>query len=584
MKRRNWQVITLVVLLVMAMLTAPIAASPGQGVEREDYLVGFHGTPNKGLLERLGGDVYAEFDFVKAMAVRLPPQAAVALEKNPMIAYVEPDAEVYALEQTVPWGIDRVFGEETYSFGTWNNSRGEGIGVAVLDTGIDSTHEDLVVAGGRRFYIQGLWLREDNQYQDKHGHGTHVAGTIAGLDNGLGVVGVAPSADLYAVKVLTDSGSGSTSAIIAGIDWVIKNSKTNNIRIINMSLGSGTYSETFKNACDKAFLEGVLVVSSAGNSGNEAGTGDTVGYPAKYASVIAVAASDINNNRAYFSSTGQDVELIAPGVSVLSTVPGNQYASYSGTSMASPHVAGVAALVWGADSSLSNDEVRAILKSNTQNLGLPFNHQGYGLVRADLAVAAAGGGTEPVVEHTITATAGAGGTISPEGEVKVTEGNNQNFTISPSAGYEIDDVKVDGVSVGKVTTYTFDNVRADHTIEATFAKITVNPPDDPVLEGVTILEPADGTSFKYNAWVNILVKTLGGVDQPVANAAVTVIIENPDGAIVGIYTGNTSADGTFTASYRVANKSPTGDYTISATAFKEGLEQNDSVVFKVIGR
>lgn len=570
---------TLAVLMLVTMLTAPITAAPGQGVERVDYLVGFHGSPNRGLVERFGGEVYAEFDYVKAMAVRLPSQAAEALEKNPMIAYVEPDAEVFALAQTVPWGIDRVFGSEAFSFPTWSKSTGEGIGVAVLDTGIDSSHEDLVVKGGRRFYIQGLRLREDDQYQDKHGHGTHVAGTVAALNNNLGVVGVAPSADLYAVKVLTDSGSGSTSAIIAGIDWVINNAVSKNIRIINMSLGSSVYSQTFKNACDKAFQHGILVVSSAGNSGNDAGTGDTVGYPAKYPSVVAVAASDIDDQRAIFSSTGPDVELMAPGVSVLSTLPGDQYATYSGTSMASPHVAGVAALVWAADTNLTNADVRAILNANTEDLKLPTNHQGNGLVRADLAVAATGGGTGPT-KFTIKATAGEGGVISPHGDVMVTEGADQTFIITSGTGYNISDVIVDGESMGSIESYTFTNVQKDHTIAATFVEKT----NGLTALHVFMIEPVSNATYKYNAWVNIMVKTTDQNDQPVANAAVTVTLKDPNGEIVGTYTGSTGTDGIFNASYRVPNKSPIGDYTISATAFKEGIEQVDSVIFKVIGR
>jgi subtilisin len=151
-------------------------------------------------------------------------------------------------------------------------------------------------------------------YEDDHGHGTHVAGSVAALDNSSGVVGVAPQVALYAVKVLAADGSGSVSAIAAGIDWAVQNG----IPIINMSLGSSTSSQTLKNACDNAYAAGHLVVSSAGNEGE--GT-NTVGYPAQYESVIAVAASNINDQRASFSSTGPAVELIAPGEDILSTIP-----------------------------------------------------------------------------------------------------------------------------------------------------------------------------------------------------------------------------------------------------------------------
>jgi len=153
--------------------------------------------------------------------------------------------------------------------------------------------------------------------------------------------------------------------------------------------------QSLEDACNAAYEAGILIVAAAGNSGNKPGNRDTVEYPGGYASVIAVAASDSSDARASFSSTGPDVELIAPGVSILSSIPGGGYAYYSGTSMASPHVAGVAALVLAANSSLTTVEVRSILQQTAENLGLKQEHQGYGLVRADLAVQAASGTTPP---------------------------------------------------------------------------------------------------------------------------------------------------------------------------------------------
>ncbi len=361
--------------------------------EKSNYLIGFAGTQtrntNLGLVRAFGGEVYAQFSIVDAVAAQMTPQQALALAKNPHVSYVELDAEMHALEQIVPWGIDRVLGGEASRLSTWDKSTGNGVGVAVLDTGI-SQHEDLAIKDGIRFYVQGIFLRSDSNYNDGNGHGTHVAGTIAAANNSVGVVGVAPAADLYAVKVLGDNGSGSISAIVAGIEWAYN--RSNYIKIINMSLGSSSPSTTLEGACNAAYAKGMLVVSSAGNSGNEAGTGDNVGYPAKYASVIAVAASNADGARAYFSSTGPAVELIAPGVNVLSTIPGG-YAAYNGTSMASPHVAGVAALVWGAKPTLSNEELRSALQTTAVSLGLDQTQQGYGLVRGDLAVTKVLGGT-----------------------------------------------------------------------------------------------------------------------------------------------------------------------------------------------
>lgn len=268
---------------------------------------------------------------------------------------------MFAHSQTVPWGIDRVFGGEQNRLLTWEISeKGLGIKVAILDTGIDEKHEDLTVAGGTTAVDDTQWG------SDGSGHGTHVAGTVAALDNNLGVVGVAPNVALYAVKVLSDGGSGSVSSVVGGIKWAVGQG----IPVLNMSLGSGTSSQTLKDACDAAFDAGHLLVAAAGNSGNPAGRGDNVGYPAAYESVIAVAASDDNDRRASFSSTGPAVELIAPGVSVLSTLPGDSYDTYNGTSMASPHVAGAAALAWAVNLDLTNAGIREILQDTAEDLGL----------------------------------------------------------------------------------------------------------------------------------------------------------------------------------------------------------------------
>ena len=303
----------LIVGIILALVTglvgpASLAAAPP---DRVDFLIGFHEAPygsGQALVRSFGGEIYREFTIVNVIAARMTPRAADALARNPAVAYVEVDGPVYAIDQTVPWGIDRVFGAETYSFDTWNESTGSGIGVAVLDTGICENHEDLTVLGGTNTIDGTHWG------SDGYGHGTHVAGTIAALDNAVGVVGVAPSAMLYAVKVLDDTGSGTDSSVAAGIEWAVNN----NIPLLNMSLGSTRRSQTLKAACDNAYAAGHLLVSSAGNEGLGR---DTVTYPAKHDSVIAVSASDINDALAGFSSTGPTVELIAPGADILSTIP-----------------------------------------------------------------------------------------------------------------------------------------------------------------------------------------------------------------------------------------------------------------------
>jgi subtilisin len=565
-----------VMLLVMAganLLAAPLSPAP-EGVPspvngKIDVLIGFEGTPNPGLVRAFGGEIYAEFTIVDVIAARIPQQVTDALQKRSEVSYVELDKPMYTTGQSLPWGIQRVFEAETYSFPTWLESKGAAIKVAVLDTGIDGSHEDLPsLKGGANTIDSTHWG------SDGHGHGTHVAGTIAAADNSLGVIGVSPDIDLYAVKVLSDSGSGSTSTVIAGIEWAVNN----NIHIVNMSLGGGG-TTSLKDACDNAYEVGVLLVSSAGNSGNRRGTGDNVTYPAAYDSVIAVAASDSSDRRASFSSTGPAVELIAPGVSIESTLPGDKYGSYSGTSMASPHVAGVAALVWGANSGLSNIDVREILKTSAENLGLVSNHQGSGLVRADLAVAAVSSSDPGHVIYTITASAGEGGTITPSGEVKVAQGDDKTFTITPYDGYSINVLTVDGEAVDAPDgSYTFKDVQSNHTVSAAFE--LDNGAVLPSELYAKITSPASGTEYVWNSWVDITVNLIDQGGSPVSGAVVTVIVEG-----AGTYQGTTDANGNYTARHRVANRTAPGSYSITAVAEKNAIKSEaDLIYFKVTSR
>jgi subtilisin family serine protease len=568
-------------LIVLTMLLGS-SISLGLGAsEKVDVLIGFHNmserAQNRAMVRAFGGEIYAEFNLVDVIAARMTPQQAAALSKNPKIDYIEPDAEVHALEQIIPWGIDRVFGDESYSFPTWSTGKGAGIGVAVLDTGIDVDHEDLNVVGGRRFYLRGLTLRSDDQYNDVYGHGTHVAGTIAALDNDYGVVGVAPAVNLYAVKVLGDNGSGSTSAIIAGIEWV---RDQGNISIINMSLGSSLYSYAFDQACKNAYLDGILIVASAGNSGNDAGTGDTVGYPAKYDSVIAVAASDIYDDRAYFSSTGPDVDLIAPGVNIMSTVPDSQYEDgWSGTSMASPHVAGTAALVWAADPTMSNGEVWSILTTTAQDLSLPSEHQGKGLVRADLAVDEV---NAPVTPYTLTVgVVGSGSTSPAAGSYSYNAGSSIVLSATAADGHLFDKWVING---NEFTTNPMSvTMDSDITAVAYFKEDTVVPTTE---LSAAITSPAEYATFKWNALFYISVEVKDQNNAPVSGASVSIDVLDPNNSIVKRYTGVTDALGVFSAAHKVANKAPIGNYTIKASASLAGIDTvyAPPVIFYVSGK
>lgn len=231
----------------------------------------------------------------------------------------------------IPWGVQRVGAPLA-----WARTQGDGAAVAVIDTGIDATHPDLAgqVAGG----VNVTDPAHPDSWADDEGHGTHVAGTIAGKGAEGGLAGVAPRAKLYAVKVLDKDGNGNYSDVIAGIEWAMDHG----IKIANMSLGADEGSEPLHRAVQAALQKGMLIVAAAGN------TGGAVGYPGAYPETVAVSAADSSDHVAPFSSRGPEVSYIAPGVDILSTKMGGGTLTLSGTSMASPHVAGMAALAYAA--------------------------------------------------------------------------------------------------------------------------------------------------------------------------------------------------------------------------------------------
>lgn len=278
-----------------------------------------------------------------------------------------------AFKEEMPWGVARLnLGDLPYT--------GKGVKVAVLDTGIDTSHPDLrPVANAGISVIDGV-----RSSADDNGHGTHVAGTIGAQRNGYGVVGVAPGVQLYPVKVLDDKGSGKLSNLIAGMDWCVQNQ----IRIMNLSLSSSKENQTFRDAIIKARKAGITMVCAAGNSGPAP---NTIGYPARYLETVSVAAMDENNAVADFSSRGREVALIAPGVNIMSTWPRRRFRSNSGTSMASPHVTGVVALMLEADPSLTPSDIKAVLQATAIRLkDASSDAQGAGFVNASAAVSKVG--------------------------------------------------------------------------------------------------------------------------------------------------------------------------------------------------
>jgi type VII secretion-associated serine protease mycosin len=266
--------------------------------------------------------------------------------------------------------------------------QGQGIKVAVIDTGVDLDHPDLqanIVSG--KSFVSGVSSPDDDQ-----GHGTHVAGIVAAVNNNGGVIGVAPKASIMPVKVLNSQGSGSIFAVADGIEWAANNGA----KVINLSLASIGNSSTLKAAVDYAYNKGILVVAAGGNCGdanylfNGCTSQDQILYPGDYANVVAVASTTSSDSQSSFSNQGSYIDIAAPGSFIFSTYASGGYNTLSGTSMAAPHVAGLAALIWSQDSSLTNQQVWAQIRNTAQDLGASgWDPQfGYGRINAAAALGA----------------------------------------------------------------------------------------------------------------------------------------------------------------------------------------------------
>ncbi|CAM4503577.1 S8 family peptidase [Paenibacillus endophyticus] len=311
-----------------------------------------------------------------------------ALTRNPLIALVEKDMKIRAhgiperkararfsslplltpatSPALVEWNIRRIQAPQA-----WETTRGKSIKVAVLDTGI-ANHPDLRIAGGVNTINGG-------SYADDNGHGTHVAGIVAAVNKGGKVIGTAPEVNLYAVKALNKDGEGFVSDIIEGIYWCIDNK----MNVINMSFGvlGSDSSATLHTAIKKAAKCGIIIVASAGNSGKSSGKIDE---PASFSETIAVAASTKGNRIATFSSRGAGIGITAPGENILSTWLDGSYKKLSGTSMASPHVAGGAALLLAGKPGVTPLLVKKKLKNRAAKLnGFSSLAQGSGLLQLD---------------------------------------------------------------------------------------------------------------------------------------------------------------------------------------------------------
>jgi len=417
-------------LAATVLLAAAIPAAFAQEPLQSYVVVLRPGTPEvpavaQDLARAYGGQVGFVYEHaLRGFSIRTAPQAATALASNPRVAYVEKDMPRFIHAQDLPTGIQRMFADDNASLdidGT-DDYRVD-VDVAVIDTGIDRQHPDLNVVGGINCAAGSIFRTVcTGDGDDDHYHGTHVAGTIAALDNGLGVAGVAPGARLWAVKVLNSKGSGYTSWIVAGIDWVA--ARAGEIEVANMSLGGSGYSQAEYDAIQGAVNKGVAFAVSAGNSDADASNYS----PAGFDNVLTVSAladfdgvpggagsatcrADQDDTLADFSNWGAAVDIAAPGVCILSTYPleRGEYGTISGTSMSSPHAAGALALL-ASRNKPTNAAAVSSLYSAVQNAGnLNWtDDSGDGITERLLDVS-----TSAVFDPVLIAGGGGGGVNSP---------------------------------------------------------------------------------------------------------------------------------------------------------------------------
>ena len=302
------------------------------------------------------------------------------IQKCPGVLYAEPNYVIHSTDTTPDdtyfatrqYGLQNIKAPKGWDLSTGSSS----VTVAILDSGVDLTHPDLAgkIVAGYDF------VNEDSIPQDDFGHGTHVAGIAAAVtNNNYGIAGVSWGARIMPLKVLDSSGNGYTSDSADAIIWAADNGA----KVINMSFGSSSHSSAMLDAVNYAYSKGVTMVAASGNDGING-----VLYPAKYNHVIAVGATDSSNSRGNFSNYGSELDLVAPGVSIYSTLMSNSFGYKSGTSMATPFVTGLAALLSGLSSDFSPDQIEQAMVNSALDLGSTGrdDYFGYGLIQVESAI------------------------------------------------------------------------------------------------------------------------------------------------------------------------------------------------------
>ncbi len=361
-----------------AQFVSPIEVINEEGqvveLEAQKYMIKYRSkTDMVSTIGKMNGEVKTSIDNLGIVSAVLPISEVSLLKEDPNVEYIEIDHPRYTMTESVPFGIELVQAPEVSAANVANQK------VCVIDTGYDITHIDLPSSGvtGDDFgAATGPWNTDGDR------HGTHVTGTVAAIGgNDEGVVGVVPtgSMPLHIVKIFDDDGEfTSASSLVRAVNDCMQAGAT----VISMSLGGPGSSTSENNVFENAYAQGILSVAAAGNDGDS-----SLSYPASYDNVISVAAIDSSRNHASYSQANFQVELAAPGTGVQSTTPGNQYSFFTGTSMATPHVSGVAALVWSNYPQCTNQQIRNALAATAEDQGTAGrdNFYGVGIVQAKAA-------------------------------------------------------------------------------------------------------------------------------------------------------------------------------------------------------
>jgi len=576
MSLKKKTLILIVLMTLIPIISYGYASTQTDNDEIVDISIVFEKTVDNQLLTKMNADIKYRFQTFAGVSLRMPKAGLKFLENNPNIKLWEYNVPMHLYEDSIDWGVDRIDAEIAWggsedAVDISTSTSGSGAKVVVLDTGIDYTHPDLAPAfvGGYDF------INDDDDPIDDHYHGTHCAGTIAAADdepNALSgtLIGVAPSVNLYSVKVLDDRGSGSSDVVAAGIDWAA----TNGMNVASLSLGSSTPSDVIRIAGENAYAAGVLLIAASGNDGAE------VGYPAAFPEFMAVGATDQSDQIASFSNFGPELEISAPGVDIMSTIPtyfnGHgpfeptaPYDTLSGTSMATPHVSGVAGLIFGADPSLTNVEVRNILTSTAEDLGASGwdEYFGYGIVDAEAAINSLSGSggddtTPPAKVSGLTASAVSSSQIDLDWDPN-SESDLDHYNIYRD-GVKIAETSSNGYSdtgLTESTTYTYEvsavdtsNNEGDLSDPASATTESSGSTSD----AMYVQEIDMYISKSYGIWKDLSIKTIvvDGNGLLLSDVSVSLTLELPDGTLVN-YSGTTDSNGEVVFTYQ---KAPNGTY------------------------